>query len=172
MEIQTLLAIFTGVLAVAVLIQSILFWGMYKSIRQMAVWTESLGKDLIRNIEVVSAKVDESLTTIKGIAQGLKPIQENLADTTRIIHNRVIDLDAFLAEVTSIARTEILRVQDAIDAASSRAQETLEQLHNSLLTPINEINAFARAIRVGVDILFRRRKNVSAASAQDEEMFI
>jgi len=132
---------------------------------------DDLGKDLFRNIESLSSKVDESLNAIKGIAQGLKPIQDNLTVTTAIIHNRVVDIDAFLGEVTGIARTEILRIQDAIDAASSRAQETMELLHNSILTPLNEINAFARAIRIGIDILFRKRKGISN-TAQDEEMFI
>jgi phage-related minor tail protein len=167
---QTLLMVFIGVLAIAVLIQSILFFAMYKSIRRMSVWVEDLGKDLLRNIEVVSAKVDDSLSAIKGIAQGLKPIQENLADATQVIHNRVVDLDSFLAEVLSVARSEVQRAQDALHVASSRAQETLELLYNGILTPLNEITAITRAIRTGVDFLFRRRRNPS--SAQDEEMFI
>jgi hypothetical protein len=172
MQLQdTLLMVFTGVLAVAVIIQCLSIFGIYRSIRKMSIWMDDLGKDLFRNIENLSSKVDESLNAIKGIAQGLKPIQDNLTVTTAIIHNRVVDIDAFLGEVTGIARTEILRIQDAIDAASSRAQETMELLHNSILTPLNEINAFARAIRIGIDILFRKRKGISN-TAQDEEMFI
>jgi hypothetical protein len=169
---DTLLLVFTGVLAAAVIIQSLSILGIYRSIRKMSIWMDDLGKDLSRNMEVLSSKVDESMNAIKGIAEGLKPIQENLTSATAIIHNRVVDIDAFLGEVTNIARTEILRVQDAVHAASARAQETMELLHNSILNPLNEINAFARAIRVGMDILFRRRRGVSNNSAQDEEMFI
>lgn len=169
---NTLLMVFTGILAVAVLIQSLLFFGMYKSIRRMTVWMDSLGKDLLRNIEVVSAKVGEGVTTIKGMAEGLEPIREKLADTTDIVHNRVIELDGFLSEATRTARLEILRIQDTIHMASDRAQETIELLHNTILTPLNEVTAITRALRVGMDVLFRRRKNPSGASAQDEEMFI
>lgn len=169
---DTLLMIFTGVLAFAVLMQSLLFFGIYKSIRKMTVWMDSLGKDLLKNVEVVSAKVDEGLTTIKGIAEGLKPIEEKLTDTAEIIHRRVTKLDNFLEEATGTARLEILRIQDTIQTASRRTQETVELLNKSILAPINEISAITRAVRVGLDVLFRRRRNPSGPSAQDGEMFI
>ena len=169
---DTLLMVFTGILAVAVLLQTFLFFGIYRSIRQMTVWMDGMGKDLLRNVEVISAKVDEGLTTIKGVAEGFKPIKEKLADTTDIIHRRVTELDIFLGEATDTARLEILRIQDTIRTASNRTQETIEILRNSILAPLNEINAITRAIRVGFDVLFHRRRNLSDSSAQDEEMFI
>ncbi len=169
---DTLLMVFTGVLAFAVLMQSLLFFGMYLSIRKMTVLMDSLGKDLLKNVEVISSKVGEGLATIKGIAETLKPIGEKLADTTEIIHRRVTELDNFLAETTDTARLEILRIQDTIQFASRRAEEAVELLHRSVLAPVNEINAIASAIRVGLDVLFRRRRNPSGPSAQDGEMFI
>jgi hypothetical protein len=169
---DTLLTVFTGVLAFAVLMQSLLFFGMYRSIRKMTVWMDGLGRDLLRNAEVISAKVDEGLTAIKGVAEGLKPIEEKLTGTAEIIHKRITELDNFLAEATNAARLEILRIQDTIQTASRRAQEMMELLHKSILAPLNEVHAITRAIRVGIDVLFRRRKNPSGSSGQDEEMFI
>ena len=169
---DTLLIVFLGVLAVAVLMQSFLFFGMYRSIRKMTAWMSEFGQDMLKNVEVISAKVDEGLTSIKGMTQGLKPITEKLSDTTEIIHHRVTELDIFLAEATSAARLEIVEIQDAVHTASQRAQETLGLLHDSILAPLSEINAISRAIRVGLDVLFRRRKTLSNAAAQDEEMFI
>jgi hypothetical protein len=167
-----LLMVFTGVLAVAVLIQSLLFFGMYKSIRRMTVWMDGMGKDLLRNIEAVSAKVNEGVATIKGVAEGLEPVREKLADTTDIVYRRVRELDVFLGEATDTARLEILRIQDTIHTASNRAQETIELLHGTILAPLNEINALTRALRVAMDVLFRRRRGSSGATVQDEEMFI
>jgi hypothetical protein len=34
------------------------------------------------------------------------------------------------------------------------------------------VNAVVRAVRIGMDVLFRRRRNPSSISAQDDEMFI
>ncbi len=167
---DTLLTVFTGVVALAVVIQTILFFGMYKAIRQMSTLLDSMGKDLLKNFAAVSAKVDESLSTVRDFVEGLKPIRERLAVTTEIIHDRVTELDAFLAETTSTARLEILKIQDTIQSASEKAEETIEFLRRNLLAPFNEFSAISRAFRVAVDVLLRRRR--TPGSALDDEMFI
>ena len=169
---DTLLMVFTGVLAFAVLMQSLLFYGIYRSIHQITGWMDGMGKDLLKNVEVISAKVEEGLTTIKSIAEGLKPIEANLTHTTEIVHKRVLDIDHFLAEATGAARLEILQIQDAIHTASRRIEQTLEHLHNSITIPLNEAAAITRAIRIGLDVFLGRRKNPGRTTAQDEEMFI
>jgi hypothetical protein len=168
---DTLLMIFTGVLAVAVLVQGIVLFFIYRSIRQLAIRMDSLGNDLLRNAEVVTEKVNEGLTVIRDVAQDLKPITEKLADATDIVHKRVIDIDGFLEDITGSARLEILRVQETFHDASCQIQETIDILRNSIVAPINEINAISRAIRVAIDVLFRRRKGRSETGL-DEEMFI
>ncbi len=167
-----LLIIFIGVVALAVIIQTLLFLGIYKSIRRISEWMDGWGRDLLRNAEVISSKVEEGLAAIKSTSESLKPITQNLVGTTQIVHNRVVDLDNFLAEATDTARQEIARIQDTIQMASERAEEAIDILRDSVLAPVHEINAVVRAIRVGLDVLFRRRRNPSSASAQDGEMFI
>jgi hypothetical protein len=166
-----LLLIFTGVLALVVVIQTFLFFGIYRSIRQMSLYLDGLGKDLLRNMEVISAKADEGLTAVKGLVEGWKPIRDRLADSTEIIHSRIMDVDAFLAETTNAARLEIRNFQDAIHSATQKAEQTLELLRKSIIGPLNEIGAVTRAVRVAMDVLFRRRRHPSS-STQDEEMFI
>ena len=167
-----LLMVFTGVLAVAVVIQTLLFFGIFRAIRRISAGMDGWGRDLLRNAEIISSKVEEGLTILKSTAESLKPITQNLVGTTQIVHNRVVDIDNFLAEATGTARLELARIRDTIQLASNRAEEAIGILRDNVLAPVNEINAIARAIRVGVDVLFRRRRNPSNASAQDEEMFI
>jgi hypothetical protein len=166
---DTLLTIFTGILAFAVLLQTLLFFGIYRSIRELTSRMDGLSKDLLRNVDIISGKIDEGLATIKAVAESIKPIRERLSATTDIVYKRVMALDSFLAEAVSTARLEIMRVQDTIHSASEKTAETLELLRRGVVTPLNEINAISRAIRVGLDVLFRRRKS---SSHQDEEMFI
>jgi len=170
---ETLLIVFTGVLAFAVLLQSILFFGMYRSIRRIADRMDEWGKDLLRHVDVISSKLEGALTSIKSAAENLKPITQNLVGTTQIVHRRVEELDDFLAEATRIGRQEIARIQGTIQFASRRTEETVEIIQNTVLTPINEVSAIFRALKVGLDVLIRRRRrNPSNTSAQDEEMFI
>jgi len=167
-----LLLVFTGVLAFAVFLQTVVFLLIYRSIRQLTAKMDSLGIDVLRNIEVVSDKVSDGLVAIKDVAEDLKPISEKLADTAEIVHHRVKEVDVFLAEAAGTARLEILRIQETLHDASRRARETIDMVRDSILGPLNEINAFTRAIRAAVDVLFRRRRAPSGASVLDEEMFI
>jgi methyl-accepting chemotaxis protein len=167
---DTLLMVFTGILAVAVLLQTILFFGMYRAIRRMSDALDKLGKDLLGHIQTVAGKVDDGVKTIKGIAEGFKPIRDRLEDTTGIIHNRVSELDGLISEIEDAARLQVQRIQEVVQSASEKVEETLELMRKSLLAPFSEINAVSRAIRVAMDVLFRRQRN--PGTAQDEEMFI
>ena len=169
---EILLTIFTGVLALAVLMQTLIFLGIYKSIRRVADWMDGMGKDLRRHMEVVTAKVDEGLTSIQGIADGVKPIIDKVAGTTELIHNRIADVDDFLEETTRTARVEVQRMQARIESASSRLEEMMELIQESVMAPINQFSAITRGIRAGFDLLFRRRKSTPDPSPQDDEMFI
>lgn len=167
---DTILLVFTGILAVAVLFQTIIFFGLYKSVRRLTEWMDGMGKDLLKDVEIISSTVDETLATIKEFGEGLKPIKERIGSTTEIIQKRVTELDSFLAEATDTARLEILRIRDRIESATDRTEEILKMMHSSILVPVSELNAIARGIKVGFDVLFRRRN--PSRNTQDEEMFI
>ena len=167
---DTILLVFTGILALGVLVQTFLFWGMFQAIRKMAAWMDTAGKDLLKNVEKITAKTDESLEAIKRIADGLKPIQERVLDTAEIIHKRVIEVDFFLGETIDSARSEIARVQGAIQSAKERIEELLEMLQDRVLAPISRVAAISRAARVGIEALFRNRRKPSS-SMHDEDMF-
>jgi methyl-accepting chemotaxis protein len=168
----TLLLVFTGILAIAVFIQSLMFYGIYRSIRQLAQRIDGIGNDLMRNVEAITFKVNEGVATIKEMGEGLRPIKERLAEVSEVISQRVSDVDSFLEEATNTAREELLRIREKIESASNKAEEALEMLRASVLTPLNELNAISRGIKAGFDMFFRRRRNPSKASPQDEEMFI
>jgi methyl-accepting chemotaxis protein len=167
---DNLLMVFVGILAAMVVVQTVLFFGMYRLVRHMSGAVDRMGKDLLGYIQVVSGKVEEGVGAIKGLAEGFKPIRDKLEDASDIIHNRVSDLDGIVAEIANTARAEVLRIQDIVQSGSEKVEETLELMRRSLLAPFNEINAISRAIRVAVDVLLRRKR--TPGSAHDEEMFI
>lgn len=169
---ENILLAFTGILAFAVLLQSLLFIGIYRSIRQMNDWLSTWSKEMLKNAQIVSSRVDEGLSTIKSMAESLKPITQNLAHATQIVHNRVVEMDQFIGETTRTAQLEFMRIQDTFQLAMRRAEQAIDTLKDSILAPISEVNAMVRAVRIGLDVLFRRRRNPSSISAQDDEMFI
>jgi uncharacterized protein YoxC len=169
---ETLLTVFTGIVAVALLLQSLAFVGIYRSVRSIASRLDKLSNDLTAHANVLGRKADDLMSTVKLLTEGIKSIQEKVNETVVVVHNRIVEVDKFLGETTKTARLQVLRIQDVVDTAARRVEETCNVLQNSVLTPVNEMNAIARGVRVGLDFLLRRRKTRAGLSHQDEEMFI
>jgi hypothetical protein len=169
---DTLLVIFTGILAFAVLAQSILFFLLYKIIRQLTAQVDGLSKDLLKHIGRVSAKVEATLSTINSVAEVVKPVVQKLNESADIVHGRVLELNDFLGEVTDKARLEISELQDSVHDAVQRAQEAISVLRDNLLGPIHQINAITRAIRAAMDVLFGKRKKSSSKASIEDEFFL
>jgi hypothetical protein len=169
---QILLTVFTGIVAVAFLLQSLALVGIYKSLRVMSERLDRLGTDLFKTTSVLTDEIGQILNSIRTVTERTQSIQESLAATSTIVQKRVANLDAFLQEATDIARLQILRVQDVVDNASAKVEDAFDSLHHSVLTPVHEVNAIIRGFRVALDVLLRRRMTPSASARQDEEMFI
>ena len=169
---EILLAIFTGILAIAVLVQTFVFLRIFLTIRQLTNRVDGLSKDLMKNVEVVTGKAEETLTTIRDIGNEFRPVKDKIVDAAEIVHERIVRVDEFLEETTNTARMEVQSMKDRIELATNRTEELLKMMHDRILAPVNEIYALTRGIRAGFDILFRRRRNASAEPPQDEEMFI
>jgi hypothetical protein len=169
---ETLLTVFTGIVAIALLLQSLAFVGIYLCVRKLASRMEKLSNDLTASAKALERKADELMSTANMLAEGFKSIQEKVNDTVAVVHHRIVDLDKFLDETTHAARLQVLRIQDVVDTAARRVDETCSILQNSVLAPVNEMNALVRGVKVAVDFLMRRRKVHSGLSHQDEEMFI
>jgi hypothetical protein len=99
-------------------------------------------------------------------------MQENLTAASAVVHRRVVELDAFLEETTDAARKQISRLQETVDNTTRVVEDTFDQLHDRVLAPIHEISAILTGIKVGLEVLTRRRGRPVNPSRQDEEMFI
>ena len=62
---ENILLAFTGILAFAVLLQSLLFIGIYRSIRQMNDWLSTWSKEMLKHAQIVSSRVEEGVSAIQ-----------------------------------------------------------------------------------------------------------
>lgn len=167
-----LLTIFTGILAVAVFFQTLIFLGIFRTFRRVTERMDEISRELLKNVEVVSDKMNETLATVTEIGNGLLPVKDKMVDAADIFHNRVVMIDDFLEETTNTARTEVLKMRDRLETAAERTEDLLEEIRSSIMVPVTEISAIVRGVRAGFDFLFRRRRNPPVAAHEDDEMFI
>lgn len=169
---ETWLTVFTGVVAVALLLQSLAFIGMYRSIRNLSARVDEISKNVMKNLSALTGDISEAVATVKSVAEGIQALKDKLSLTTDIIQKRVTDIDSFLRQVTDAARLEVARIQDAVDTTSRQIEDTFELLHRSVVVPVREITAVFQGVKVGLDFFLRRPKRPSGGSHLDEEMFI
>jgi methyl-accepting chemotaxis protein len=172
MQDTTWLAVFSGIVAVTLFLQSFALLGLYRSLRRLSEHIENISKDLMKTVGTLSRDVGETLTSIKSMAEGVQAVSDKLTATSNIVQKRVSELDSFFKELTDAARLEVARIQDVVDVAVRQIEDTLSLLRRSVLSPVNEVNALVRGLRVGLDFFLRRPKTPTATSRLDEEMFI
>jgi hypothetical protein len=161
----TIMAVFTGTAAVALLIQAAFLIGIYKSSRKTQVSFEKLAA----RIESVADNSLSAVIEIKANIGELTTKTNAILDST----GRQIKLvEGVVNDATTRARNQMDRAEMVLDDAVSRAHETLAVVHTGIMKPIREINGVALGVRAALQYFFQGgRPNPDRATA-DEEMFI
>lgn len=170
--LQILLALFTGIVAVSLLVQSLALLGLYRAMSQLSLRIDKLADDFTKKRDSLASKADQLLSSVHSFMTKLEGMQSNLTATTEIVQKRVAEFDAFAEEVTVAARQQVARIQSVVENASSRVEETFEILERRVIAPVNEVYAILTGVRTGLDVLLRRRRRPVNSAHQDEEMFI
>lgn len=164
--------IFAGIAAFALLLQCVAFLVIARAVRSMTARVDRLVTDVSKTAGTLSGKAEDLLSIIRGVAEKVHTLENHLTATSTMIQKRVVELDSFLEETTDAARLQVLRIQAVVENVSSKVEETFDLLHHGVVAPAAELNAIIRGIRVGLDVLVRKRKRPARTSQQDEEMFI
>ncbi|MDR0311232.1 MAG: hypothetical protein LBJ21_06585 [Acidobacteriota bacterium] len=165
-----LLAVFAGVLALAILMQSVLLLLMFLNLRR-------LGGDLLPKIQKLTEKADATFTTISDIAENIRPFARKMNESADVIHDRVVEIDDFLGEVVEKSRREIAGLEDTLHDVTQLARNAVNTLSENVLMPVNRINALTKAVRVAIGVLFTRREKektdtgASSAGSSDDTIF-
>ncbi len=171
-QVLVLIAIFTGIAAFALLLQSIAFWFISRSMRNMVGTVNRMSADLSKTVGTISSKTEDLLAIIRGIAERIQTLESHLTATGAIIQNRAVKIDTFLEETTDAARLQVLRVQGVVENISRKVEETFDLVNDSVIAPAAELHALIKGIRVGLDFLLRHRRQPARSSHQEDEMFI
>jgi len=159
---DTLLVVFTGVLTLAILMQSVLLLLTFLNLRK-------LGKDMLPKVQKLTEKTDATLAAITDIAENIRPVARKLNDSADVIYDCVVEMDDFLGEILEKSRREITEIEDAMHDVTRRVRDSVDALSDNILMPVNRINALAKAVRVAFGVLFRRREKEKPDADTDSD---
>jgi methyl-accepting chemotaxis protein len=168
----TLLTVFTGIVALAFVLQSLACIGVFRAVRKLSERLEGMSAETTKSILSLSSNLNELLSALRRIVGKVEGIAEPVSAVTKLVHQRAVDLDSFVEETTDAARLQVAKIQDLVETSSTKIEETFAMVQKGIVAPVNEIAALIRGLKVGLGFFFRGRRSPSDQSHHDEEMFI
>jgi hypothetical protein len=167
---NTLLIVFVAVAALAIVMQALVLFALYKTGKQTAERVETLAKRF----------EDEALPTIEITRQMLvengpkvKDIINDLSETASILRAKTQAASATADVAIDRARLQIVRADELATRTLDRVEETTNSLHYIINTPIRQVTAVISGVLAGLSQFTGNRKVRRAMKATpNEEMFI
>ena len=160
-----IMAAFTGVAAIALLVQMASLIGICLTIRRLKMrvntflgrW-EPLAADAQKTLEEVSRESTEILKQVRELTVAAK--------------SQIDKVDATIDALSKTTQLQAQKVDQTVQVLLERAQQTSLALQEALLTPVKQIRAVGVGIAAMIDALAGRRRSSVDRATQDEEMFI
>ncbi len=160
-----IMAVFTGVSAVALVIQMCFLFGMYRSFKLLRERAnafmdrfEPLADNAQKTLEQVRTQSDQILKKVDGLADQSK--------------SQLDKVDSLLTDVSQTTRVQLERIDRAIADTVDRVHFTTEALQKTVLVPVKQVRGVAAALSAIVGSLNARRRPTVDRATLDEEMFI
>lgn len=164
-NLLVIMAVFTGIAAVALLGQAISVVGVWRVTKKM----EQRTSEFMDRWEPVA---DASLKTMEQVRKESGELLKQAQSVVATAKGQIDKADAALDEITSGAKAQIGLVEQTIESVAQRVDATAAEIQETVLGPLKQIRAFAAAIgAIGDALMGRRRASVDRATL-DEEMFI
>ncbi len=161
----TLLVLAVGMIAIALSVQALVLYGLYKKSLDLHVklgeflpkaeallrTTETSVKDTRREVLAVTAQASELLSTAK---------------------SQMARVDMAMTDAGSRAQIHMAKAELVLDNTLSKVNSTVNTVHKGILTPIREVSGVAAGLRAAFSSLVTSQRPSVTNATQDEEMFI
>lgn len=169
---NTTVAIFVIVAAVAIVVQMGILIALYMALRQTASRVEGIAGRLEKQASPL-------LTAAAAILEDAQPkvaeITSNLAESSATVRAHVAQMAEATGDIVERARLHALRVDEFVGNTMGKIETASEILETRVLSPVRRVQAIVQAVNAGLGVLRSSRSRARSARAgvgQDEEMFI
>lgn len=170
MSYQSVQTAFVIIAAIALVCQALLLFAVYRAVRGIHREIEGSRADLKQRLDPIFQSVQEILASSR---EPVRTIGSNLAEISRTLRDQTTNVDGFVGELVDKSRLQMIRIDQMLADLIRKVETTSDLIQRQVVAPIREASAVIRAVRVGVDYLFsRRRPSRSGEAAQDEQLFI
>ena len=162
---NVIVSIAMSIVAVAVLFQAAMVFGMYKASKEL----RDKMNVFLPKAEGLLGLAEKSLNESR---QEINEITTKARSMMDAAQTQLTRIDNVVTDATGRAKAQIERVEMIVDDTLSRVHGTVVQLNNGVLKPVREVNALAQGVRAAVSTLLKGGRPSVAQATADEEMFI
>jgi len=153
------------IVAVAVLFQAAMVFGMYKAAKEL----RDKMNVFLPKAEVLLGSAEKSLNESRAEIKDITTKARTMMDAAQTQLTRI---DTVVTDATGRAKVQLERVEMIVDDTLSRVHGTVMELNDGVLKPVREVNALALGVRAALSSLLKGGRPSVAQATADEEMFI
>jgi hypothetical protein len=158
----TLLTIFVGLTALAVMTQAAVLLAIYLMSRRLSEQVERFMKE-----------TRETMAPVKNIAENLRTASANMVEIGQSAKEQFRRVEVMVTDTGEVLQTQLLRLDAATRDVIERVNTTAQILQDSVVRPVREVAAVAKGLGRGLEsFFFRRQRSTVDQAHQDEELFI
>jgi hypothetical protein len=168
---ETWVAVFVCVAAVAILIQAAILVAMFLQMRRTMDRMERFTSDLETRLAPI-------LSRVQILLEDTQPkISEMVADAAHVVYlarAQAQKVDRVFTEASDRLRGQLVRMDRILTGALEAMEDAGSKFSNSVWKPVQKVSALMQGIKVGIDLLRSRRGNRRPEEPleQEEELFI
>jgi len=168
---ETWVAAFVCVAAVAILIQAVILVAMFFEMRRTMDRMERFTSDL-------ESRLAPILSRVQILLEDTQPkISEMVADAAHVVYlarAQAQKVDRVFTEASDRLRGQLVRADRILTGALESMEDAGSKFTNSVWRPVQKVSALMQGIKVGIDLLRSRRGNRRPEEPleQEEELFI
>jgi uncharacterized protein YoxC len=168
---ETWVAVFVIVAAVAIVMQAGLLMAMFFQTRRTMDRMERFTSDL-------ESKLAPILNRVQILLEDTQPkISEMVADAAHVVYlarAQAQKVDRVFTEASDRLRGQVVRADRILTGALEAVEDAGSKFSHGVWRPVQKVSALMQGIRVGLDLLRSRRGNRKPEEPleQEEELFI
>lgn len=160
--------VFTGIAAIAILLQAGILYGVFRAVREM----QKAIANTIPKVEAVVENVNGVIPKVNALVDSSKATVDDSRKLVASAQQQLNKLDEVVTDATNRARIQMDRVELVLDDTIDKAQQTVNVVSNGVLKPVREIQGIAAGIQAAISYLLRSARPSVDRATSDEEMFI
>ncbi len=167
---ETLMLVFVGLTGLAVLLQALVLFGIYLTVRKAASSTQQQIEELRSAIQPVLTGTQAFLTTV---GPKLDAVATDLAAIAHGLRAQTADMQTSAADILEQVRRQANRLDDMLTHVLDTVDRAGGVLTETVNIPIRQLSAFGAFLRAAIGAL---RSGVSAPrptrSVADKDLFV